>query len=70
MNRQEANREILKKIEDMVENQPELRFHQILFILGINKNITDVPLNYKGRFVCEDLFAEESIITLEKINKK
>ena len=32
---QTANREILKEISDIVEQHPELRFGQILTILGI-----------------------------------
>jgi len=35
MNSQEANREIVKRISEMVESQPDLRFHQVLNSLGV-----------------------------------
>ena len=35
-NRYYNNREILKCINDMVEREPDLRFNQILYILGIS----------------------------------
>ena len=38
MDRQEANRLILKQIAAIVEGSTDLRFHQILFNMGINEN--------------------------------
>jgi hypothetical protein len=69
MNRQEANRVILKQISAMVEAAPDLRFHQILINMNVNKTkmIGQVPNEY---LMCEDLFHEESVKTLERINKK
>lgn len=74
MNRQEANRQIVKRITEMVENQPDLRFHQILHTLSINKNAYPFKLqngnpDYEKQY-CEDLFNEESVKTLERINGK
>ena len=73
MNRQEANRQILKRITEMVENQPDLRFNQILLNMGINKSVHPF-LDHNGnkdytKQYCEDLFNEESIKTLERMNK-
>lgn len=73
MNRQEANRQILKRVTEMVENNPDMRFQQILFSAGINKNIYPFKLpdgnpDYEKQY-CEDLFQEESVKTLERMNK-
>lgn len=54
-NRQKYNICILKLVADMVKQYPDLRFHQILQILEIEK-----PGD-------EDLFNEESKVTFEKI---
>lgn len=72
MNRQEANKQILKRITEMVENQPDMRFNQILFSLGINKNAYPFKLSngkpdYEKQY-CEDLFGEESVKTLKRMN--
>lgn len=73
MNRQEANKQILKRITDMVENQPDSRFHQILLNAGVNKNI--YPFNNREgkpdleKQYCEDLFGEESVTTLKRMDK-
>jgi hypothetical protein len=53
-NRQIYNREIVKKISEMVEKYPDLRFTQIL----LNMEILD-----KKR----DLFYEESLTTLMRV---
>ena len=50
--RQEANRKILELLAQAVENNPDLRFHQLLQNLGI-----EVPYT--------DQFYEESTKTLE-----
>jgi len=73
MNRQEANRLIVKQISDLVEGCPELRFQQILSCLKITKS-KKIVTGYTVRgapieeMVCEDLFNEESTKTLEIIN--
>ena len=62
MTRQEANREILKLLSEVVENQPDWRFGQIL----INMNVLT-----RCDFVkCMDPFYEESIKTLENMKGK
>lgn len=50
MTRQEANREILNKLAELVEAYPELRFNQLLMINNISNGT--------------DRFYEESEITL------
>lgn len=47
--RQESNKEILKKLEYYVEQYPDMRFCQLLYMLGF----------YNG-----DKFYEESVTTL------
>lgn len=53
MDRQEANRRIIKRLKEMVEKYPTMRFHQLL----INVNIEDYPYE-------KDKFYEESASTL------
>lgn len=55
MNRQEYNLKILDVIRNKVQEYPGMRFHQILWVLGISNG--------------EDQFYEESETTLNKINK-
>ena len=69
MNRQDANRIILKQVSDMIEGAPDLRFQQILINMGINQPqfIGNAPNEI---MMCKDLYHEESIKTLERMNKK
>jgi hypothetical protein len=69
MNRQEANRIILSQISAMIEGAPDLRFHQILINMGINKTkmMGEPPNEF---LMCEDLFHEESTKTLERLTKE
>ena len=53
-NRQATNKQILKIIEELVDNNSQLRFCQILTILGLD----------------DDRFMEESVDTLEAIKNK
>ena len=55
--RQDCNRELVKIISEMVEKHHELRFGQILCILGIYCNNID-------------LFNEESKIMLDRVEVK
>jgi hypothetical protein len=69
MNRQEANRIILQQLSAMVEGAPDLRFQQIL----ANMSITETQMVGAAPneiMMCKDLFHEESVKTLEKMNKK
>jgi hypothetical protein len=52
--RQSANLNILTDLKFIVEQYPELRFCQILSILGLDK----------------DKFNEESVVTLNKVRMK
>ena len=63
INRLENNLKILEKLKVIVENNPELRFHQLLFNSGINEfeNRT-----YEG-LTLKDKYSEESQKTLEKL---
>jgi hypothetical protein len=64
MTRQEANKEILKILEDYVNKYPDWRFGQIL----VNSNVVTVIHTSNGS-VCYDLFYEESKVTLERAIK-
>ena len=70
-NRYNNNKEILKCISDMIEREPDLRFNQILYILGIT--ISDPEFSPDGRptgnMIGKDLFNEESSKTLKRINE-
>ena len=69
MTRQEANRIILAKIAKEIEQSPDLRFHQIL--INMNINVTHADFDENGRpngfIYCDDLYAEESSKTLERM---
>lgn len=72
MNRQEANKQILKRITAMVDNQPDMRFHQILNSLNINE--MDCPKKPDGskdheKSFYKDFFYEESVDTLKRMDK-
>lgn len=57
--RQNCNRQITDIISNFVDNNPDLRFHQILQILNINK------MGSNGTI--DDKFYEESVDTLNNI---
>lgn len=56
MTRQEINREIIKQISEFNEEHPDLRFDQILWILGIENG--------------QDNFYRESQATLDDVLRK
>ena len=56
MTRQEANKEILRKLEETINKFPDLRFTQILWGFGIEAY-------YSGK----DIFHEEPQKTLKRI---
>lgn len=64
MSRRDYNREIIGKLSELVESQPDFRFGQILFNYVLNHTISDL-----GQIHVDDPFYEESKITLERINK-
>ena len=64
--RQQANQEILRNIEEMVNKHPDLRFGQILVNLGI---IEYERNTYDETLITKDPFNEESIVTLNRIRK-
>ena len=41
MTRQEANRQIVDTIQDMVELYPDMRFHQLLQNMGVEQPVID-----------------------------
>lgn len=55
MNRQDYNFKILDIIRAKAQEFPDMRFHQLLWLLNISNG--------------EDQFYEESEITLDRINK-
>lgn len=70
--RQASNRNILAAISAMVETYPDLRFHQILQNIDcvILKEVKSGGANPKpASLTCPDLFYEESVDTLDRINE-
>ena len=72
MTRQDANLKIINKLVDYIYDNPEVRFHQMLFNLNINEfsdetkeNIRNVEFNGKTTF--KDKYNQESLITLSKL---
>ena len=65
--RQQANQEILRSIEEMVNKHPDLRFGQILVNLGIIQYQRD-PASFDIIGI-KDPFNEESVVTLNRIRK-
>lgn len=61
LERQESNKILVQLLSNAVEKYPDLRFHQILHTVGIEKQ-HDVGLT-------EDLFYEESVTTLERVSE-
>lgn len=59
MTRYEANKKIIKILSATAENNPDLRFIQILWQLGI--------INLYNGWLIEDRFYEESEQTLKKL---
>lgn len=72
--RQEANREIVNAIILQIEQNPQLRFHQILQNMKVceTKTIEYGPDTVGDQYevVGEDHFNEESVDTLERIKTK
>lgn len=65
--RQQANQEILRNIEEMVNKHPDLRFGQILVNIGIIQYQRD-PASFDIIGI-KDPFNEESVVTLNRIRK-
>lgn len=65
MNRQDANKKILEQITKIVEENPELRFGQILLLLDLNKSI----VTNQGESYYSDEFNTEPTVLLERIHK-
>ena len=66
MTRQEANKQILKVLEQEIEAFPDGRFQQILWNMGI----VDGEMDEKGVMRIKDKHHEESVDTLRKLNIK
>lgn len=64
--RQQANQEILRSIEEMVNKHPDLRFGQILVNLGI---IEYERNTYDETLITKDPFNEESVVTLNRMKE-
>ena len=60
-NRQKDNKAIIEIINDYVEKYPELRFGQILYVLGM------IRQDENGNCNLSDIFNEEPIDTLIRI---
>lgn len=59
--RKSANKDLLRLIGQVVDENPHLRFHQILHVIGIEEA---VAMGYT-----EDKFGEESVDTLKRVMK-
>lgn len=70
MSRKEANKEILRILQQYIdENGEHLRFGQILFNLNINEFTNKVnPEN--GNFLLRDIYNDESSRILERMLKE
>ena len=67
--RQEANREIIEILSDMVERHPDLRFGQILAITECIEYISD-SRPYIDTLDVKDPFPEESVDTWIRMRDK
>ena len=70
MNRQEANKKIIEELSKAIEKYPDLRFHQLLYNMDVQKPV--IEKNKIGEMVgmhFEDLHHEESVKTLERMLK-
>ena len=63
--RLESNREIIKILSDYIEENPDIRFHQMLH----NLNITETVHTEAGEYLCKDFYGRESFEVLKKIIK-
>ena len=70
MTRRQANLTILDHIEQYILNNPEVRFNQALFNLGINELETTLDLDSGfDRTFLKDKYNEESEITLKNLKQ-
>ena len=65
MTRQEANREIINILSQYVEDNPDIRFHQMLH----NLNLDEQHITEGGEYLCKDLYNMEPVRALERIPK-
>ena len=70
--RQQANKDIIQHLTDMVNKYPELRFGQILAMLDIIQYKTINKIGALGAHVIEPVapFHEESVETLKRVSNK
>lgn len=71
-NRQQANRDIISHLSNLVESHPELRFGQILAMVDIIQYKTVNKIGALGAHVIEpvDPFHEEPVLTLQRVENK
>ena len=68
MTRQEANLELLNKLEYLIEAHPDLRFSQILDVFGFVK--AERPVKDPGRIHWQNEFYVEGGQLLERVNRR
>lgn len=69
MNRKEENKKLLKVLADYLENNPDIRFIQALWALGIiDREVIDTS-GFETSFIV-DRFYEEPDKTLERVISK
>lgn len=64
MKRLEANLQILKLLEQYIQENPDLRFGQALYNLAIIKDVEPMNFSYIDRIIIH----EEPTVTLERLN--
>lgn len=67
--RKEYNLKIVEKLREQIEKYPHLRFHQLLWHLGITEANQEM-INHIPRSIIEDKFYEEPDVTFAKIENK
>lgn len=70
MRRQDANRKIVEELSKAIENYPDLRFHQLLYNIGVQVSVPILDKNgHQVGMHMKDLYSEESTKTLERVIK-
>ena len=70
MSRQESNRKIIEELSKAIENNPDLRFHQLLYNMDIQVPVPIInDFGEQEGMHFADLHGEESSKTFERMSK-
>lgn len=69
-NRLIHNKEIVHKLEELIDKYPEQRFGQILFNFGFLDTDNMVSLSIGNQLFIPDPFYEESKVTLNRVKNR